>query len=423
LIGSWQAVGTKVLLSFGGAGMGGSWAGDVNDCWEACFGHVDAVVSQLTDIVNAQNFDGIDIDYEYFHTSESAAFLKDLTLGLRQSLGSSKIISHVPMDGDVEKGKPYFEVLKEVASSLDYVLPQYYNGPFRPAQSLTEPLGHMGDLINGIFSGDQSKVIFGFCLSDCSGTGSNVNSEQAVSIVKGLSSRYPDHGGAFLWAASADNGWSGPVAEALGITGSSPGQTPINTPTPVATTPPAPNPVHGNSCTGERCGDASYCRSKWGYCGPGSNYCNAESTWTSGGCTAATPSTVTPTPLPTAAPIEPESHPEVEPESEPEPELESVSCVPVGNCGQEGWCDQEAYNSWCRSFSQGDVCPVPFCTSNASGAMMQLPSARRLKIAKHHRKQIEDTSLFQRGTATGISEKPKASGDARSSRNMAREDL
>merc|ERR1712151_579595 len=330
LIETWQAVGTKVLLSFGGAGMGGSWAGDVNDCWEACFGQVDSVVSQLTDIVNAQKFDGIDIDYEYFHTSQSAAFLKDLTVGLRRSLGSGKIISHAPMDGDVEKGKPYFEVLKEVASSLDYVLPQYYNGPFRPAQSLTEPLNHMGDLISDVFGGDQSKIIFGFCLSDCSGTGSNVNSEQAVSIVRGVSSRYPNNGGAFLWAASDDDGWSGPVADALGITGgSTPRPAPIVSPTPATPTPPGPAPEQGNSCTGEPCEDVSHCRSKWGYCGPSNAYCNAESTWKTRGCSGS--STDAPTSSPTVVPTEPEPHPgaEPEPESEPEPETEPevVSCV------------------------------------------------------------------------------------------------
>jgi len=215
LIQTWQNAGTKVLLSFGGAGMGGSWAGDVNDCWKACFDRADAVVSQLAAIVNAQNFDGVDIDYEYFHTAKSAAFLKDLTVGLRARLGSDKIISHAPMDGDIKKGQPYFEVLHEVASSLDFVLPQYYNGPFRPAQRLSGPLDHMGDLIDDVFGGDQSKIVFGFCIADCAGTGSNVNSEQAVSVIEGVNARFPDHGGAFLWAASDDNGWSGPVAKAL----------------------------------------------------------------------------------------------------------------------------------------------------------------------------------------------------------------
>ena len=61
LIEKWRQAGTKVLLSFGGAGMGGSWAGDVNDCWEYCFGRVDSVVSRLVEIVDSQGFDGVDI--------------------------------------------------------------------------------------------------------------------------------------------------------------------------------------------------------------------------------------------------------------------------------------------------------------------------------------------------------------------------
>merc|ERR1712039_954634 len=88
-----------VLLSFGGAGMGGSWAGDPNDCWEHCFDKTDSVVSQLKTIVNTQGFDGVDIDYEYFHTDESTTFLKDVTTRLKASLGEDKVVSHAPMVG------------------------------------------------------------------------------------------------------------------------------------------------------------------------------------------------------------------------------------------------------------------------------------------------------------------------------------
>merc|ERR1712048_8290 len=38
------------------------------------------------------------------------------------------------------------------------------------------------------------------------------------------------------------------------------------------------------SCTGEPCSDASHCRSKWGHCGSTAAYCNADSTWTANGC-------------------------------------------------------------------------------------------------------------------------------------------
>lgn len=58
LVQQWQAAGKKVILSFGGAGMGGSWSGDVNNCWDYCFGKEEQVASQLVQIVKDNNFDG-----------------------------------------------------------------------------------------------------------------------------------------------------------------------------------------------------------------------------------------------------------------------------------------------------------------------------------------------------------------------------
>jgi len=246
LIQEWRQAGTKVLLSFGGAGMGGSWAGDVNDCWEHCFGRVDSVVSRLVEIIDSQGFDGVDIDYEYDHSDTSSQFLKDLTTGLRTALPAGKIISHAPMDGDIAVGAPYFSALQEVASSVDYLLPQYYNGPFRPATDTQPAIDHMGHLVNDIFGGDASKVVFGFCISDCSGTGSNVNSAQAASILEDVAAAFPGYGGAFLWAASDDDGWSAPVRQALGSAPSAgPSPTPpVPTPTPAPTEAPAtPSPT------------------------------------------------------------------------------------------------------------------------------------------------------------------------------------
>merc|ERR1711966_379021 len=61
----WRAKGKKVIISFGGAGMGGSWSGDSNNCWDYCFGKEEQLSTDLTSIIADQNFDGIDIDYEY----------------------------------------------------------------------------------------------------------------------------------------------------------------------------------------------------------------------------------------------------------------------------------------------------------------------------------------------------------------------
>jgi hypothetical protein len=215
LIEQWKAAGVTVLLSFGGAGMGGSWAGDVNDCWEHCFDRVDSVVSQLTNIVAAQGFDGIDLDYEYFLTERSSSFLEDLTIKLRAALGSDKIISHAPMDSDLDAGDAYYNVLKNVAHSVDYLLPQYYNGFLRPASDMLPVLSHFSDLVHGLFNGDESKVIFGFCISVCPGF--NVNSAEAVQILDALNGEFPNHGGAFFWAASHDiqGDWSRQVVPIL----------------------------------------------------------------------------------------------------------------------------------------------------------------------------------------------------------------
>jgi len=198
--------------------MGGAWAGDVNDCWEYCFDRVDSVVSQLTNIVADQGFDGVDIDYEYHHTATSTTFLTDLTIKLKQALGN-KIVSHAPMDSQIDQGDIYYNVLQNVAQYVDYLLPQYYNGFLRPinvGNDMLPVLEHFGNLVNGIFNGDESKVVFGFCISDCI-AGHNANGAQAVRVLEDLEMEYPNHGGAFFWAGSHDvNGqWSAEVGAHL----------------------------------------------------------------------------------------------------------------------------------------------------------------------------------------------------------------
>merc|ERR1711935_569660 len=139
LVDAWREAGKKVILSFGGAGMGGSWEGDENDCWDYCYGKEQSVVNQLVDIVNRNGYDGVDIDYEYFYEyymngspftqgAEAQKFLKDITVGLRSSMQTGSELTHAPMEPDIMPGKAYYDVLVEVADSLDFLMPQYYNG-------------------------------------------------------------------------------------------------------------------------------------------------------------------------------------------------------------------------------------------------------------------------------------------------------
>jgi len=225
LVDSWRAQGKKVILSFGGAGMGGSWNGDVNDCWDYCYGKEQSVISQLDTIVRAQNFDGIDIDFEYFYNSQEAqTFLKTVTTGLRDTLPPDSIVTHAPMDPDIMIGTAYYDILKDNADSLDFIMPQYYNGFTRPAidgftgtgVGSVSTYNHYKNLVDDMFGGDATKVVFGFCISDCGTTQSNANMAQAVSVMNEVKTYYSCHGGSFFWVVLHDinGGWSGPVAEA-----------------------------------------------------------------------------------------------------------------------------------------------------------------------------------------------------------------
>ena len=268
LVARWRAAGKKVVVSFGGAGMGGSWAGDVNDCWDYCFGKEAHVVSQLTSIVSAQNFDGVDIDYEYFHEdggargftrgAEAQTFLREVTVGLKQQLPAGSLVTHAPMEPDVMPGRGYYNVMQATAGSIDFVMPQYYNANSRPAlDGLAGGSGrisagdHFRTLVDNVFGGDATRVVFGFCIGDCSGTGSNANAAAGVRVMQELAVQHPCNGGAFFWVVKDDtNGaWSGTVGAVVEATrGCSSGgggtpPTPPVVPVPVPTPPTPPTPT------------------------------------------------------------------------------------------------------------------------------------------------------------------------------------
>lgn len=229
LIQEWQAAGKKVLLSFGGALMGGSWASSPDDCWEYCFGRENQVVDNLVDIAEQMGVDGVDIDYEYYYDDnqngsgfsrgqEAKKFLRDVTIGLRNKLPEGSEVTHAPMDGDMVPGKGYFEVLKEkeVADSLDFIMPQYYNGIVKPAIDYNGAVQHFRALKDEVFDGDASKIAIGFCIRDCN-AGYPINGASAASIMTQLGQDFPCNGGAFFWMASDDSyaSWSSPVSSAI----------------------------------------------------------------------------------------------------------------------------------------------------------------------------------------------------------------
>jgi len=282
LIQKWKDAGKKIILSFGGAGMGGSWAGDNNDCWDYCFGRETQVVNRLTTIVNEMGLDGVDIDYEYFYEdnqkgsgftkgAEAQKFLKDVTVGLRTSMPAGSELTHAPMEPDMEPGTAYFNVLKEVASSLDFLMPQYYNGYVRSLSNFPGALSHFTTITNELFNGDASKIVYGFCINDCGSF--NLDGYQSAEVMEQLSETHPCNGGAFFWVANDDvNGeWSKPMQSQLALDSTSCSDraptTPITSP-PVATpvtdptnTPvsPVPNPTNAPVIAPTGGGNANAC--------------------------------------------------------------------------------------------------------------------------------------------------------------------
>merc|ERR1719266_1722698 len=170
--------------------------------------------------------DGVDIDYEYFYDNnqngsgfakgdEAKAFLNKVTLGLRAGMGPGKELAHAPMDPDLVPGKGYYDLVKTWGQDdvLDFIMPQYYNGLTRPVTNPRGAMEHYTRLVNEAFKKDPKKMVFGFCISDCSGTGSNANGVQAAAMMSTVRDAYACNGGAFFWVADHDrNGaWSSVV--------------------------------------------------------------------------------------------------------------------------------------------------------------------------------------------------------------------
>merc|ERR1719266_1530385 len=167
--------------------------------------------------------DGVDIDYEYFYDNnqngsgftkgdEAKKFLNEVTLGLRNGLSPGKELAHAPMDPDLTPGKGYYDLIRTWGQNdvLDFIMPQYYNGLTRPVNDPAGAMSHYSTLVEKAFKNDPTKMVFGFCISDCSGTGSNANGAQAAAMMSTVRDSYACNGGAFFWVADHDgNGaWS-----------------------------------------------------------------------------------------------------------------------------------------------------------------------------------------------------------------------
>lgn len=213
LVAELHDAGIEVLISFGGAGMGGIWegtCGEMTKCWDYCVDQVESVADQLTGIVADNDLDGVDIDYEYcLNDASYVGFVEGLTNELRTRLdaafpGDHKRITHAPMDSELEVGDPYYAIIEHVAPQLDFLMPQYYNGGQSPftREGLASIHTHYGALVEGPFGGDPSRVVFGYCIE--AGCAPVATQPEAVDVIEMFDAWYPGNGGIFFWAHPDD---------------------------------------------------------------------------------------------------------------------------------------------------------------------------------------------------------------------------
>ena len=257
--------------------------GDQNNCWDYCFGREEKLSTDLVNMIDDHNLDGIDIDYEYcydvagkqagrcaqrtdlYSDEKAQLFLNSMTSLLRTKLDALQAsngynrgryeITHAPMDADLVPSNghdsKYFDILHERRADLDFLMPQFYNGYTRAGLDGFDGTGAgsikasaiYSSLANDMFDNEPNKVVFGHCISDCSGTGSNVNANQAVQIHQEIkqfnNGEFACNGGAFFWVATHDygGGWSDQVVSEVSLSaGCSNSQTTSSTVTTTTTT-------------------------------------------------------------------------------------------------------------------------------------------------------------------------------------------
>jgi chitinase len=196
--------GKKVIGSFGG------W--DENKWWTYCTAQNTA--NQLVALAKQLGLNGVDIDYE--ESPVNTQYLIDLTTYLNQSLPAGSVITHAPMQVWLDNStSPYWPVIQKVGSMIAWLNVQYYNNPPNPVTDPTTAITHYKNIVTGLFNGDATKVVFGFCIDECNRY--NANASTAQSVTQQLVSAFPTNfGGVMAWACNSDDGsWSAAVHSAL----------------------------------------------------------------------------------------------------------------------------------------------------------------------------------------------------------------
>lgn len=200
-----KQAGAKAIGSLGGASMDKYWA----HCT------VDSLVTQIVSIVDRVGLDGVDIDYEVDPPNQT--FVIDLNNRLHAAL-PGKLLTHAPENNLMVSGGPYWNILTK-CTGVSYISVQYYNDRPDPISNPSGSIAHYQAIVKNIFGGDATKVVFGYCITDCPRY--NMGASAAADFTKQLIAAVgPTFGGVMNWAINQgdmDGSWSRAVRQAMGI--------------------------------------------------------------------------------------------------------------------------------------------------------------------------------------------------------------
>ncbi len=196
-----RARGMKVLLSTGGAGSGISF--DSRGTSTEFVDSIEAINASWGGTRSAPAFDGVDLNtFEASAVPNTSEYLW-IAQELKRRFGAQFLITCPPAPW--KQADRDFARTMLAAGAMDYVAPQYYDGP-----GLSDPTyiaSSVRTWITDIAAGDASRVVIGFGISP--GSANYSTTAQVAQAWQQVEAEFPAIRGAFVWSHSGDaaNGW------------------------------------------------------------------------------------------------------------------------------------------------------------------------------------------------------------------------
>lgn len=196
-----RARGVKVVLSTGGAGSGISFTSRAVSA--EFVDSVEAISSSWGGTRARPAFDGVDFNtFEADAVPNTAEYLW-MAQEFKRRFGAGFLVTSPPAPWKAADRE--FARTMLAAGAMDYVAPQYYDGP-----GLADPgyiAGSVRTWVRDVAGGDPSRVVVGFGISP--GAANYSTTAQVRQAWDQIEAEFPAIRGAFVWSHTGDqaNGW------------------------------------------------------------------------------------------------------------------------------------------------------------------------------------------------------------------------